>query len=80
MNIRERRDLGLTLVNLIRHAKAIKDAGQWDPEDRIGMVALLAESVVRENPTVCGKPGFDWDAFLAFIEKLLPLLLLIFGL
>jgi hypothetical protein len=35
----------------------------------------IAQELAVDNPKAFGDPSLDWDAILAFIEKLLPLIL-----
>ena len=75
-----RRDLGLMKEGLRDKIVALKERGEWDPDD-LGLMALvIVDTAVRSNPIAQAKPGFDWDSFLAFIEMILPFIMLIFGL
>lgn len=71
---RQRRDMGLTLPNCIRVAKKLKKSGKLSDDPDVASGQIAAE-LAGENPKAFGDPGVDWDAILAFIEALLPLIL-----
>lgn len=64
----QRAKLGLTIPQLVARGKKLKAAG----------VEVTAESLMSDwlgdNGAALGA-GADWDAILAFIEKLLPIIL-----
>lgn len=54
-----------------------RKAGEAVPDlaDRDAMVPWLAARMIADEPDLANDPALDWDAILAFIEKLLPLIL-----
>jgi len=82
----ERRQLGLTLVNVGRVMKQLKEAGEiTDGMDAATIAAAVANAMVAENPEgFKAAAGRDWQIFfeavIAFLEKFIPLLLTILGL
>lgn len=78
---RQRRDMGLTLVNLTRKAKQLKDAGVITDDDDARDVAIeIGDLLFADNPKAFADPQINWDDVLAFIEKLIPLILKIIAL
>ena len=76
LTIRQRREMGLTLVNVRRVAKGLLDSGEISRDTpREEIAAAVLESLVSENPKAFADPGVDWDALLSFIERLLGILL-----
>jgi hypothetical protein len=81
LTFRQRRDMGLTLINLIRVTRTLASEGVIDkstPQEEV-RDAILSR-LAADNPVACADPGIDWDAVLAFLEKLLPFLLQILAL
>lgn len=76
LTIRERREMGLTIPNILRATREMVREGlltrQTSQED---VRDLILERMVFENPKAYANPEVDWDAILAFIEKLLPIIL-----
>jgi hypothetical protein len=70
----QRRELGLTIPNIARTAKRLKQAGELS-EDPDVAAAQIAAALAGENLQAFDDPSIDWTAILAFIEKLLPLIL-----
>lgn len=76
LTIRQRRDMGLTLLNVRRVAKGLLDSGEITrdmPREEIAAAVLAV--LTSENPKAFADPGVDWDALLSFIERLLAILL-----
>lgn len=87
MNWRERRErreqrtrLGLTGFSLARTAKTLQDEGKWTGDAEADSVLLL-ESFVTANSDIFkaedANVSIDFDSILEWIEKLMPLILLI---
>lgn len=75
MKWRKRRKLGVTIRNLLRVTKELRAAGELEGLDESEIAARVLEEIIQDNPAVFADPGFDFDAILEFIEKLLPLIL-----
>ena len=74
LTIVQRRKLGLTLGNCLRSARKLRRSGELsdDPDIAAGQIAA---DLAGENPSAFGDPGIDFEAILAFIERLLPLIM-----
>lgn len=70
----ERRRLGLTTANMVRAARELKTEGAWPADAKAQSQAILAK-LIDENPDAYLVPAIDWDGLLAFIERLIPLIL-----
>lgn len=81
LTFRQRRDMGLTLINLVRVTRQLASEGAIDkdtPQEEVRDAIL--NRLAMDNPAACADPTIDWDAVLAFLEKLLPFLLQILAL
>jgi hypothetical protein len=77
---RQKRELGLTRGNIIRTARQMHKDGELDLDDPDGLVNQVVEEIMSENPQAYEDlEAVDWDAIFAFLEKLLPLLIMLFG-
>lgn len=77
ISLRERRRLGLTLPNMVRVAKQLKDEGRLTAEtSRAEAAALIFMSIVPKEEVKL-HADWDWQAILDFIEALIPLILLL---
>jgi hypothetical protein len=80
LSFRERRRLGITRGNVIRTALRMNRAGELDASDPDLIMNQVVAEIVSENPEAYKDVGaVDWDAIFAFLEKLLPLLIMLFG-
>ena len=77
LSLRERRAMGLTLRNVRRTARELAAAGEITREmSRAEIAAIVADRIAGENPRAFdGLTEIEWDAVLAFIERLLELLI-----
>jgi len=76
---REARQLGLTIRELATIARELKAQGQLTGNRETDAETILTKAIER-NPKAFADPSLDWDAILAFIEKILPLILMILSL
>jgi hypothetical protein len=80
---RQQRELGLTRGNIIVTAIRMSRAGEVDTSDRDLIMNQVVAQIIADD--VSRMPAYekleapDWDAIFAFLEKLIPLLILIFG-
>ena len=78
LTIRQRRAMGLTFVGTLRAARELARRGDitstTDPKE---MAAAIAEEIMLTNARAWSDhaSSIDWDAILAFIEKLIPLIM-----
>lgn len=71
----QRQKMGLTFGNCLRVARQLKKAGTLS-EDADVAAAQIAAELAKENPKAFeSTSAVDWDAILAFIEKLIPLIM-----
>ena len=80
--IANRRKRGVTFINLIRVAGELEAEGEISKDMTADEIAAaVLERIVAENPKAFEDvEAVDWDALLAFIERLLPIILQIIGL
>ena len=74
---RQRRRMGVTPLNMARVVKNLKeqheDFDEWSQEE---IAAAILDELVNDHPQAFAEVGaIDWDGLLAFIEKLLPIIL-----
>jgi len=85
ISIRERRQLGLTFRNVRRVVKEMDAAGELDRDNPDGIAVQVLERLIQEKPAEFQKvtADRDWasffDAFLAFLEKILPIIMQFFS-
>jgi hypothetical protein len=70
---RQRRAIGVTLRSCLSHAIDLAKAGVLDHENADIAAGQIALSMNAEDPRAFA--GADWDAILAFIEKLIPIIM-----
>jgi hypothetical protein len=81
LTIRQRREMGLTVANIMRATRKLCQDGTITKDMSKEDVAILVqEQLVMDNPKAFADPSVDWDAVLAFIEKLLPFIMQIIAL
>lgn len=80
--VRDRRRLGVNFFSVIRAAKKVTSNPAFEPSSQQDLVdAIFTELIGKDLPQArASEPGIDWDAVIAFIMKILPLILMIFGL
>ena len=77
----QRRRLGVTFVNVARVVREMDAAGELDRDQPDGIALQVMARLQSENPEEFAKvmADRDWaaffDALLAFLEKMLPLIL-----
>jgi len=73
---RQRREMGLTFLNIRRIAKAGIDSGELTKDTDLAVAsAFVIDKLVGENPQAFGDPSVDWDAILAFVEAILEIVM-----
>jgi len=73
---RERRDMGLTFRNIRRAMATMQASGEIDETMTKAEISIaVADKLVSDNPSAFQDPSLDWDAILAFIERMIPLIL-----
>lgn len=81
LTLREARALGVTFATVKRAVEELRNSGDLDAAaSRAEVAALVADRLAEQNAAAFrAAAGLDWDALLAFIEKLLPLILRLLG-
>jgi len=81
LSLRERRALGLTIPQMAGALKDLHKNGELEPDmDKSLVAAMVFERLSAENMSAYSAPELDFDSILAFIEKFLPILMMILGL
>jgi len=78
-----RRKLGLNLGALVEAAKAVRAKDCWTGDAETDCASILAEFISANKTAVASEMvtvGIDWDTIMEWIEKLMPLILLILSL
>lgn len=79
LGVIQRRRMGLTVKNILAELKSMKDEGKLaayaseEGVDVANLSATIAGRLAEKRPA--DWQDIDWDAVLAFIEKLLELLI-----
>ena len=75
LGIRKRREAGVTVANIRKIVKELKDEGKLEGESNAAIATMVLEEILSENPDLSSDPSLDWDGLIEFIERLLPLIL-----
>lgn len=78
LTVRQRRQMGLTFRGALQAARELNRRGEIHKDmDSKEISALIAEEIMVTNAKAWADNAvaIDWDAILAFIEKLIPLIL-----
>lgn len=79
LTFRERRELGLTVVNIMPIYRRMRESGELDAMSASEAAVVVADELQGTYPKAYEAAGVDWDAILAFIERIIELLLKLFG-
>jgi len=79
---RQRRKMGLTRFGVFRAVRQLQGSVEWDPKAPIRLIAADVAMVLAGHPDHMETwdevmPTLDWETILAFIEKILPLILML---
>ena len=79
---KQRREMGLTIRNIRRVMAEMQQKGELVGKSRDIVAAEVMERLVTENPKAFYDAGvdWDWDAILAFIERMIPLIMTLISL
>lgn len=81
LSILEARRAGITFYSVRKACEELKASGDIDAgSSRAEIAAAVVNHLSNQNPQAFGESGLDLDAILAFIEKILPLILMLLGL
>jgi hypothetical protein len=79
--MRERRQRGLTLRNLIKVSRELKERGELEPGmSQDDMAEVIFEQLVESDVTAFTEAGLDLEAILELIKKWLPIIMAIIAL
>ena len=80
--VKERRELGVNFFSVMRATRATLEHPSFDPEgfaalEPATLAPVVLEEILRKDlpEAMADLPKIDWDAILAFIEKIIPLIL-----
>jgi len=77
---KQKRELGLTRAHIIVTARQMHKDGELDLDDPDGLINQVVGKIMSENPQAYEDLGeFDWEAIFAFFEKIMPLIMMLFG-
>ena len=80
LTLRQRRQMGLTFRGSLQAARELNRRGEISKDmDSKEIAARIAEELMMTNAKAWAgaAPSIDWDAIIAFIEKLIPLILML---
>ena len=80
LTIKQRRGMGLTVANVRKILVEKQAAGELDGKTVEELSVEVLGQLVAENPKAFADPKIDWDALIAFLEKLIPLIMKIIAL
>lgn len=82
LSLREARNMGITVQSVAQAVRELNEDGAIDAHSTDAEVsAQVAQKLFKQNTAAWGDPKtVNWDAILAFIEKLLPLIMALLGL
>ena len=84
---RQHRRMGLTRFGIFRAVRVLQASPEWDANAPLSLISADVIGVLATQQSTASAweaidPGFDWESIMAFIEKILPIilkLLAIFG-
>ena len=78
LTIRQRRQMGLTIRGSLQAARELARRGEITRDmDKSYVAELIAQEIMLSNAKAWAdnEASIDWDAIIAFIEKLIPLIM-----
>ena len=78
MGIRGRRRAGVNFISVMRATRRLTQDPDFEPVSQKEMCQLVLEEVMNKSlpQAQAEMPEIDWEAILAFIMKILPLILM----
>ncbi len=80
LGFRQRRAMGLTFRGVRTILKEMRDAGELEGKSNSQLAVEVLDKALDQKPEAFANPAIDWDAIMAFLEKLIPLILKIISL
>ncbi len=78
--IRQRREMGLTIRNVKGLLDEMKADGDLEGKTNAELAVEVLDNLLDGKPSAFKDPEIDWDQLLAFIERLVSLILKLIGL
>ena len=76
LSLRQRKEMGATFFNLMRITAKLQASGEITAEmTNAEASACVLNELLKDNPAAFQDPEIDWDALLAFIEKLMTMIM-----
>jgi hypothetical protein len=81
LSLRDRRRLGLTIPKIARTLQDLQKDGEIEQGmSQSEMAAAVLDRLSAEDPKMYGESALDIDGILAFLERILPLILTLINL
>jgi hypothetical protein len=81
LSLRDRRRLGLTIPKIARTLQDLQKDGEIEQGmSQSEMAAAVLDRLSAEDPKMYGESSLDIDGILAFIERILPFILMLINL
>lgn len=78
LTLKQRRALGLTIPAITKAYKSVKQAGIDPAASKSEIAAAVLEKLATDNPKAYAGDTLDWEAILAFIERIIDLIMRLF--
>lgn len=75
MTWRERRAAGITIRGVLKTARQLHAAGALDGLEADDAAIVVMDGMLADKPQWSRDPKFDFDSLLAWIEKIMPIIL-----
>jgi hypothetical protein len=72
--------MGITLRNIRAEMRKMKEAGALEGVEKEEVAAAILDRLFAQNSKAFADPTLDWDRLLAFVERLVSLVLKIMAL
>lgn len=80
LSFKQRRAMGITIRNIRLKMVEMKQDGRLDGVSQAEVAIMVLNELITDNPQAFADPSIDWDGIIAFIERLIPLILKIMAL
>jgi len=80
LSFKQRRAMGITIKNIRLKLVEMKKDGRLDDVTQADVATMVLGELITDNPKAFSDPSIDWDGIIAFIERLIPLILKIMAL
>jgi hypothetical protein len=76
MSLEDRRKLGVNFFSVFKAAKELSKDPEFEPESRKDFAEKILEKISEKKLPQLEEEGIDLEALIAFILKVLPIILL----